>query len=75
MARFQWTERRVARFVTILSSGAVVVADIVLFVMFRQHAGAFAPPWSTVIPLAIACIFLFAMARLRRLIRYFREDR
>jgi hypothetical protein len=75
MARFQWTERRVARFVTILSSGAVVVADVVLFIMFRQHGAAFPPPWSSVIPIGIAGILLFALARLRRQIRYFREDR
>jgi hypothetical protein len=74
MPRFHWTERRVARFVTILSSGAVVVADVVLFLMFRRNAGAFPSPWSSVIPIGIAGILLFALARLRRQIRLFRED-
>lgn len=72
---FRWTERRVARFVTIVTSGSVVLADIALFLVFRQNASAFQPPWTTVIPIGIAGIFLFALARLRRQIRLFREDR
>jgi hypothetical protein len=72
---FRWTERRVARLVSIFSSGAVVVADVALFFVFRHHADAFPPPWPTLIPVGIAGILLFALARLRRQIRYFREDR
>ena len=72
---FRWTERRVARLVTIFSSGAVVVADVALFFVFREHAGAFPEPWNTAIPIGIAGILLFALARLRRQIRLFREDR
>lgn len=75
MARFQWTERRVARLVTIISSAAVVAADVALFLVFRGNAGAFQPPWTTVIPIGIGGILLFALTRLRRQIRLFREDR
>jgi len=70
-----WTERRVARFITILASAAVVAADVYLFFMFRQHAGAFPPPWDRAIPVGIAGILLFAVWRLRRQVRLFREDR
>lgn len=72
---FRWTERRVARLASVVTSAAVVVADIVLFVVYTQNASAFAPPWRTVIPIGIAGILLFAGARLRRQIRLFREDR
>jgi len=43
--------------------------------MFRQHAGAFPPPWDRAIPVGIAGILLFAVWRLRRQVRLFREDR
>lgn len=72
---FRWTERRVARLFAIVSSGAVVVADVALFFVFREHAAAFPAPWRSLIPIGIAGILLFAMARLRRQIRLFREDR
>jgi hypothetical protein len=72
---FRWTERRVARLATIIASAAVVAGDVVLFVVYRRHASAFAPPWDTVIPIGIAAILLFAAARLRRQIRLFQEDR
>lgn len=72
---FRWTERRVARFASVVTSAAVVVADVVLLVVYLQNASAFVPPWRTVVPIGIAGIFLFASARLRRQIRLFREDR
>ena len=71
---FRWTERRVARLITVISSAAVVAADIGLFFVYRQNQAAFPPPWRTVIPVAIAGILLFAAARLRRQIRLFRAD-
>jgi len=70
---FQWTERRVALLVTIIASSTVVVADVVLFIMFRQHADNFQPPWDRAIPVGIAGILLFALWRLRRMIRLFRQ--
>jgi len=75
MPEFRWTERRVARLITILSSGAVVVADVALFFVFRRHALVYPPAWRTAIPIGIAGVLLFALARLRRQIRLFREDR
>lgn len=72
---FRWTERRVALLVTIIASSTVVVADVVLFFIFRQHADNFQPPWDRAIPVGIAGILLFALWRLRRMIRLFRQDR
>jgi peptidoglycan/LPS O-acetylase OafA/YrhL len=72
---FRWTERRVARLASVVTSAAVVAADIVLFVVYQQNAAAFVPPWRAVVPIGIAAILLFAGARLRRQIRLFREDR
>ncbi len=72
---FRWTERRVARLASVVTSAAVVAADVVLLVVYQQNAAAFVPPWRTVVPIGIAGIFLFAVARLRRQIRLFREDR
>jgi peptidoglycan/LPS O-acetylase OafA/YrhL len=72
---FRWTERRVARLASVVTSAAVVVADVVLFVVYQQNASAFVPPWRTVVPIGIAAILLFAGVRLRRQIRLFREDR
>jgi peptidoglycan/LPS O-acetylase OafA/YrhL len=72
---FQWTERRVARIASVVTSAAVVVADVVLFFVYQQNASAFVPPWRTVVPVGIAAILVFAGARLRRQIRLFREDR
>jgi len=75
MTPFHWTERRVARFITILSSGAVVVADVALLFVFKRHAGSFPEPWNTAIPVGILGVLVFAVARLVRQIRLFREDR
>ncbi|HLQ66095.1 MAG TPA: hypothetical protein VK123_02570 [Candidatus Limnocylindrales bacterium] len=72
---FRWTERRVARLVTILASAAVVAADVALFFVYRQTAAVFPPPWRTVIPVGIGGVFLFAAGRLRRQIRLFQQDR
>jgi ABC-type multidrug transport system permease subunit len=72
---FRWSERRVARFFTILVSAAVVLADIALFFVFRGNSSAFQAPWRSLIPFGIAGILLFALARLRRQVRLFREDR
>jgi hypothetical protein len=73
---FRWTERRTARFVTILVSAAVVVADVALFFVFLSRAsglpGGWRPYWY--IPAAILAVLLFASARLVRHIEGFRRD-
>ena len=75
MPPFQWTERRIARFITIIVTAVVVVFSIVLFIMVRSRADAFPAPWDRTISIATGCIFLFALWRLRRQVRLFREDR
>jgi len=57
-----------------LASAAVVVGDIVLLRVFLQTASAFPAEWRYIIPVGIAAVFLFAMARLRRHFRLFRLD-
>ncbi len=37
--RFHWTERRTARLATMLVSGAVVVADLLLLIVFLRSSG------------------------------------
>jgi len=73
---FRWTERRMARFVTILISAAVVVADIALFFVFLGRAsglpGGWRPYWY--IPAGILAVLVFASLRLIRHIKSFRAD-
>ena len=73
---FRWTERRMARFVTILVSAAVVVADIALLFVFIGRAeglpGGWRPYWY--IPAGIIAVLVFASARLIRHIKGFRRD-
>jgi len=65
-----------ARFVTILISAAVVVADIALFFVFVGRAsglpGGWRPYWY--IPAGILAVLVFASARLVRHIKSFRAD-
>ena len=73
---FRWTERRAARFATMLISGAVVAADLLLLIAFVRSAsglpGGWKPYWY--IPAAIAGVFLFALARFRRQLALFIQD-
>ena len=73
---FRWTERRLARFVTILISAAVVVADIALLFVFIGRAeglpGGWRPYWY--IPAGIVAVLVFASLRLVRHIKGFRRD-
>ena len=73
---FQWTERRAARLATILVSGAVVVADVALLIVFIRSStglpGGWRPYWY--IPAGIAAVFLFALSRLRRQLTLFIRD-
>jgi protein-S-isoprenylcysteine O-methyltransferase Ste14 len=74
---FRWTERRVARFSTLLVAGAVVVLDIVLlFVFFRTVAPMLQdlPLYRYMIPAGILAVFLFALRRFLTQLRLFRED-
>jgi hypothetical protein len=68
---FRWTERRAARFVTMLISGAVVVADIYLLTVVLAVEPTLMAGWKPMIIAGIAAIFLFAMYRFRRLLRLF----
>ena len=65
-----------ARFVTILISAAVVVADIALFFVFLGRAsglpGGWRPYWY--IPAGILAVLVFASLRLIRHIQSFRAD-
>jgi protein-S-isoprenylcysteine O-methyltransferase Ste14 len=75
---FRWTERRVARFSTLIVAGAVVVLDIVLFfVYFRSVAPMLQdlPLYRYMIPAGILAVFLFALMRFLTQLRMFREDR
>jgi hypothetical protein len=73
---FRWTERRAARFATMLISGAVVVADLFLLFAFIRSAsnlpGGWKPYWY--IPAAIVGVFFFAFARFRRHLSLFLRD-
>ena len=75
--RFRWTERRVARFSTLLVAGAVAVLDIVLlFVYFRSLAPQLQdlPLYRAMIPVGILAVFLFALRRFLSQLRLFRQD-
>ncbi len=73
---FRWTERRAARLATMLISGAVVAADLLLLFAFVRSAstlpGGWKPYWY--IPAAIAGVFLFALHRFRRQLSLFLKD-
>jgi len=71
---FRWTERRVARLVTMILSGAVVLADIYLFFMVSRMPAESMAGWKPMILAGTAAIFLFATFRFRRQIRLFRSD-
>ena len=74
--QFRWTERRAARFATMLISGTVVAADLLLLFVFVRSASALPGGWRPYwyIPSAIAGVFLFALARFRRQLSLFLRD-
>lgn len=75
---FRWTERRVARFTTLLVAGAVAALDVVLFVVyFRSLAPVLGdlPLYRYGIPAGILTVLLFATRRFFTQLRLFREDR
>ena len=73
---FRWTERRAASLISLLVSGAVVVADLALLAMFLRVAsnlpGGWTPYWY--IPAGIAAVFLYALRRFLKQVRQFRQD-
>ena len=73
---FQWTERRTARLATMVVSGAVVVADLVLLIAFVRSSDGLPGGWKAYwyIPAGIGAIFLFALSRLRRQLALFLRD-
>jgi len=73
---FRWTERRMARLATMLISGAVVVADLLLLFVFVRSASTLPGGWKAYwyIPAAIAGVFLFALYRFRRQLFLFLQD-
>ena len=74
---FRWTERRVARFSTLVVAAAVVVLDIVLFVVFLRTVEPMLqdfPTYRVMIPVGILAVFLFALRRFLSQLRMFRED-
>ena len=75
---FRWTERRVARFTTLLVAGAVAVLDVVLFVVYFQSLAPVLqdlPVYRYGIPAGILTVLLFATRRFFTQLRMFREDR
>jgi protein-S-isoprenylcysteine O-methyltransferase Ste14 len=74
---FRWTERRVARLSTVIVAGAVVILDVVLFVVyFRTLAPMLRdlPLYRVMIPAGILAVFLFALLRFLTQLRLFRQD-
>ena len=71
---FRWTERRAARLVTMLLSGAVVLADVYLFFMVSRMPAESMAGWKPMVLVGVAAVFLFATYRFRRLLRLFLAD-
>ena len=71
----RWSEARTARLIAMVVSGAVVVADLWLLVVYLRSAGSLPGGWRAYwyIPVGIAGIMLFALARFRRHWRAFKE--
>jgi hypothetical protein len=73
---FRWTERRAARLATILVSGAVVLADLLLLVVFVRSSSGLPGGWKAYwyIPAGIGLVFLFALGRFRKQLGYLLRD-
>jgi TRAP-type C4-dicarboxylate transport system permease small subunit len=70
-----WTEQRIARLITMAVSGAVVVADIWLLVVFIIGASGLPGGWLRYwyLPAGILGIFFFAGARFLRHLKAYRR--
>ena len=76
-APFRWTERRVARFTTLVVAGAVAALDVVLFVVYLRSVRPMLedlPLYRYGIPAGILAVFLFALRRFKTQLRMFRQD-
>ena len=75
-APFRWTERRAASLVSMVTSGAVVVADLALLIVFIRVASNLPGGWGTYwyIPAGIAAVFLYALRRFLRQASQFRRE-
>jgi hypothetical protein len=75
-AKFHWSEKRIARFATMLVSGLVVVADLVLVVVFVRMSPSLPGGWRAhwYIPMGIAFVFLFALRRFLKYWTLFKAD-
>ena len=73
---FRWTERRAARLFTLMASGAVVAADVVLLVVFLRVADTLPGGWKAYwdIPAGIFGVLLFAGGRFLRQLNLFLRD-
>ena len=73
---FRWTERRAASAVSMIVSGAVVVADFALLLVFIRVASNLPGGWGAYwyIPAGIAAVFVYALRRFLRQVRQFRRD-
>lgn len=74
---FRWTERRVARFTTLVVAGAVAALDVVLFVVYYRSVRPMLedlPLYRYGIPAGILTVFLFAFRRFLSQLRLFRAD-
>jgi len=71
---FRWTERRAARFVYMVLSGAVVIADISLLTVVHSVNSDLMGGWKSAIMVGIGAIFLFAVYRFRRMLRLFLHE-
>ena len=71
-----WSERRVARFATLVVSGAVVIATVILFVQFVRSAPGLPGGWQTYwyVPSGIVAVFAFALLRFLAQLRLFRTN-
>jgi ABC-type multidrug transport system permease subunit len=72
----QFSERRVARLMSIAVSAAVAVADVILFFAFLHYLpGRIPGSWVWMIGAGIVVIFLFAARRTVIHYRLYREER
>jgi hypothetical protein len=70
-----FSERRLARLISIVISAAVVLADVYLFIAFIRYLRDQIPQsWAWLIGAGIGMIFLFALRRLLVHIRLYRLD-
>ena len=74
---FRWTERRIARFSTLIVAGAVAAVDVVLFVVYYRSVRPMLqdlPLYRYGIPAGILTVFLFAFRRFLTQLRLFKAD-